>query len=197
MPATLCYYPALPKDPKRSMNNPLLDTSSLPRFDDISPDHVLPAIEQLISKHREQLDTLLKSKGSPDFESLVVPVELMEHELGRVWSPIVHLQSVLGSRDWREAYNRALPLLTEHGTEISQNVHLQRAYVEVGNSLPVSASESQRSAVDQALRDFHLAGVDLPEADKNRFKEIMQELAAAQDRTGDQLWEEGDEERIA
>jgi oligopeptidase A len=167
-------------DIKRSMTNPLLDTSSLPRFDEISPHHVLPAIEQLISNHRQQLDALLDKNCEPDFESLVVPVELMEHELSRVWSPVTHLQSVLGSRDWREAYNQALPLLTEHGTEISQNARLQRAYAGVGASLSDDANESHRSAVDHALRDFHLAGVDLPEADKNRFKEIMQELAATQ-----------------
>jgi oligopeptidase A len=162
------------------MSNPLLDTSSLPRFDEINPDHVLPAIQQLISRHREQLNVLLAENPDPNFESLVVPIELMEHELGRVWSPVTHLQSVLGSRDWRDAFNQALPLLTEHGTEISQNVRLQRAYAGVGESLAADACESHRSAVDHALRDFHLAGVDLPEADKDRFKEIMQELAAIQ-----------------
>jgi len=162
------------------MANPLLDTSALPRFDEISPGDVLPAIEQLISDHRKQLDTLLERNSSPDFDSLVVPIELMEHELGRVWSPVTHLQSVLGSQDWRDAYNQALPLLTEHGTEISQNARLQRAYADVGQSLTADASESHRSAVDHALRDFHLAGVDLPETDKDRFKEIMQELAAFQ-----------------
>jgi len=162
------------------MFNPLLDTSSLPRFDEINPDHVLPAIRQLISSHREQLNTLLAENPDPNFESLVVPLELMEHELGRVWSPVTHLQSVLGSHDWREAFKQALPLLTEHGTEISQNVRLQRAYAGVGASLASDACESHRSAVDHALRDFHLAGVALPATDKNRFKEIMQELAAIQ-----------------
>lgn len=162
------------------MNNPLLDTSSLPRFGEISPDHVLPAIEQIISDHRKRLNALLDETGEPSFDSLVVPVELMEHELGRVWSPVIHLQSVLGSRDWREAYKQALPLLTEHGTEISQNARLQQAYAGVGKSLSADASESHRSAVDHALRNFHLAGVDLPATDKNRFKEIMQDLAAIQ-----------------
>lgn len=162
------------------MNNPLLDISSLPRFSDISPDHVLPAIEEIISEHRQRLASLLQQNPEPDFESLVVPVELMDHELGRIWSPVAHLQSVLGSRDWRDAYNKALPLLTEHGTEISQNSHLQRAYARVGETLPENASDSYRSAVEQALRDFRLAGVDLPDAAKNRFKEIMQSLAATQ-----------------
>jgi len=143
------------------MTNPLLDTSSLPRFDEIQPEHVLPAIQKVIADNRAQLDELLGSGAKPDIDALVAPIEHMDHELGRVWSPVSHLQSVLGSADWRDAYKRALPLLTEYGTELSQNVELQRAYAEVGKSLPEDASAESRSAVEHALRDFHLAGVDL------------------------------------
>lgn len=162
------------------MINPLLDTSSLPRFDEIQPEHVLPAIRKVIEDNRTQLDDLLNSGITPGIDALVAPIEHMDHELGRVWSPVSHLQSVLGSKDWREAYKQALPLLTEYGTELSQNVDLQRAYAEVGRNLPVDASEASRSAVDHALRDFHLAGVDLEMSAKDRFKAIMQELAEAQ-----------------
>jgi len=162
------------------MINPLLDTSSLPRFDEIQPEHVLPAIRKVIKDNRAQLDDLLSSDRSPDIDALVAPIEHMDHELGRVWSPVSHLQSVLGSKDWREAYKQALPLLTEYGTELSQNVDLQRAYAEVGRNLSPDASEASRSAVDHALRDFHLAGVALEKSAKDRFKAIMQELAEAQ-----------------
>ena len=162
------------------MNNPLLDTSSLPRFDEIKPEHVVPAIEKVIADYRARLDELLDTSIQPDIDSLVSPIEQMEHTLGRVWSPVRHLQSVLGSSEWREAYNEALPLLTEHGTEISQNERLQRAYAEVGRSLPAEAAEASRRAVEHALRDFHLAGVDLESEAKDRFKAIMQELAATQ-----------------
>ena len=145
-----------------SMSNPLLDTSSLPRFAEITPEHVLPALEQVISAHRSKLDELLNNTADPDFDSLVAPVEEMEHELSRVWSPVSHLQGVLGSPEWREAYNAALPILTEYGTELSQNAKLQQAYARVESRLPAGASEARRSAVAHALRDFHLAGVDLP-----------------------------------
>ncbi|MDG2108210.1 MAG: M3 family metallopeptidase [Woeseiaceae bacterium] len=170
----------LEKEIKRSMTNPLLDISTLPRFNDISPAHVVPAIKNIISDHRQQLSDLLEDNTDPNFASLVTPIEIMGHDLKRIWSPISHLQSVLGSPDWREAFIQALPLLTEHSTEISQNTQLQRAYATVSESFLVGASESERSAVEHALRDFHLAGVDLPEIDKKRFKEIMQELASVQ-----------------
>ncbi len=162
------------------MSNPLLDTSSLPRFAELSPNQVVPALSELIAAHRQKLDALLDETPEPDFDSLVAPLEEMDHELSRVWSPVSHLQGVLGSPEWRDAYNAALPLLTEHGTELSQNVRLQRAYAAVEKQLPSDVSPAQKSVVTQALRDFRLAGVDLPEADKARFKAIMQELAATQ-----------------
>ena len=165
--------------PVRHMSNPLLDTSDLPRFADIRPDHVMPAIEQVIAGNRRKLDALLASDKT-DFDSIVRPLESMEHELSRVWSPVSHLQGVLGSADWREAYNNALPLLTEYGTELSQDVRLHHAYTQVAGTLDRDGNGAERSTVDHALRDFRLAGVDLPTSEKQRFKAIMQELAAIQ-----------------
>ncbi len=162
------------------MSNPLLDTSSLPRFDELAPDQVEPALSELIAEHRQKLEHLLDSNPEPDFDTLVAPLEAMEHELARVWSPVSHLQGVLESREWRDAYNAALPILTEYGTELSQNSRLQRAYAAVAGQLPGSSSAAQRSVVDQALRDFRLAGVDLPDEEKTRFKDIMQQLAGTQ-----------------
>jgi oligopeptidase A len=162
------------------MPNPLLDTSSLPRFGEILPEHVLPAVSELIAAHRQKLDELLDGTDDPDFASLIAPLEAMEHELSRVWSPVSHLQAVLGSREWRDAYNEALPLLTEYGTELSHNVRLQRAYSAVEARLGNGAGDARKSVVRHALRDFRLAGVDLPEADKARFKEIVQGLVSTQ-----------------
>ena len=162
------------------MTNPLLDTSDLPRFNDITPENALPALQQLIAEHRRKLAALLDKPDLKDFDALVVPLEEMNHELSRVWSPVSHLQSVLDEPGWREAYNASLPLLTEHGTEISQNAKLQRAFQRVADSLPDSSTSAQRMLLDHELRDFRLAGVDLPEAQKVRFKQLMQELAATQ-----------------
>ena len=162
------------------MPNPLLDTSSLPRFGEIAPEHVVPAVHELIAAHRRRLESLLVEASPPDFNTLVAPLEAMDHELARVWSPVRHLNGVLGSAEWRDAYNSALPILTEHATEIAQNERLQQAYAAVSEGFGDGASESQHAVVDHALRDFHLSGVDLPAASKARFKEIMQRLAEIQ-----------------
>jgi len=164
------------------MSNPLLDTSGLPQFDAIKPEHALPALRELIAAHRRKLIDLLDDPSARDFSSLVVPLEEMGHELNRAWSPISHLQSVLGSPDWRDAYNESLPLMTEHGTELSQNKQLQEAYLQVADSLPSDATAAMNMLLEQELRDFRLAGVALAEDKKARYRELAQELAALQAR---------------
>jgi len=140
----------------------------------------MPALIELIAAHRQKLQDLLDNTADPDFESLVAPLEEMDHELARVWSPVSHLQGVLGSREWRDAYNEALPLLTEYATELSQNTRLHQAYAAVDRALSKQTDTAQKRVVKHALRDFRLAGVDLPDAEKTRFREIMQTLAATQ-----------------
>jgi oligopeptidase A len=162
------------------MSNPLLDTSDLPQFDAIEPQHAVPALEELISVHRRKLAGLLDDPDARDFESLIAPLEELSHELGRIWSPISHLQSVLDSTEWRDAYNAALPLMTRHCTELSQNKDLQQAYQQVSDSMPASAEPAMRKLVEQELRDFRLSGVALPEDQKARYREIRQEIAALQ-----------------
>jgi oligopeptidase A len=162
------------------MSNPLLDTSALPRFGDIAPDDVLPALEKLIAGHRRKLAALLDDPAASEFDTLVPPLEEMNHELSRVWSPVSHLQSVLDTSDWRDAYNASLPLLTQHSTEISQNSRLRNAFQRVSDTLPDDAPDTKRSLVDHALRDFRLAGVALADDKKAEFRELMQELATVQ-----------------
>ena len=162
------------------MINPLLDTSALPRFGEIVAEDVLPALKKLIAEHRGKLAALLDDPKPQDFDTLVTPLEEMNHELSRVWSPVRHLQTVLDATDWREAYNASLPLLTQHSTEISQNSELQQAFERVSDSLPDDAPDAQRSLVEHALRDFRLAGVALADEKKTEFRELMQELATIQ-----------------
>ncbi len=160
------------------MSNPLLDTTDLPQFTRIKPEHTLPALEELIAAHRQKLAALLDDPGAREFAPLVKPLEEMSHELSRVWSPVSHLQSVLDSAGWRDAYNASLPLMTEYGTELSQNQALQEAFVEVEAAMPDDATEAERKLIEHTLRDFRLSGVTLPDGEKARYREIMQEIAA-------------------
>ncbi len=158
------------------MNNPLLQIESLPAFDQIVAAHARPALEATLTDNRARL-AALTAQPTPTFATLVVPFEELSYRLNRVWSPIGHLNAVANSAQMREAYNECVPLLTAYYSEIGQNAELQAGYAYVLEHEGATLDATQRKVVDNALRDFRLAGVDLPPERKSRYREVVQRLA--------------------
>ncbi|MGC1389185.1 MAG: M3 family metallopeptidase [Steroidobacteraceae bacterium] len=158
------------------MNNPLLNLESLPAFDRIEPVHARPALEQILLENRARLQQLT-AQTNPTFASLVVPMEELSYRLSRVWSPISHLNGVANSAPMREAYNECVPLLTAYSSELGQNAALYAGYAYVFKQEGGSLDSSQRKLLENALRDFRLAGVDLPAERRDRYREVVQRLA--------------------
>lgn len=158
------------------MTNPLLEQTGLPAFSSIQPEHVEPAIDHLLAENRRCVAELLDAVKQPSWLNLVEPIEEWEDRLGRVWSPVSHMNAVVNSEDLRVAYNACLPKLSDYGTEMGQNEGLFAAYKAVAAEKE-ELDDAQRKVLDNALRDFHLSGVDLPPAEKARFKQISQDLS--------------------
>ena len=159
-----------------AMSNPILDSEGLPLFSQIKPDHVEPAIDQLLAENRRKINHLLDTVKAPTWHDLIEPIDECEDRLSRAWSPVQHMNSVVNSDELRTAYNACLPKLSEYGTEMGQNERLYAAYkavAEQGETL----DSTQRKVLSNALRDFHLSGVDLPPEKKARFMAISQELS--------------------
>ena len=130
----------------------------------------------ILAENRARL-AQLTAQTSPTFASLVIPVEDLSYRLSRVWSPVGHLNAVANSTDMRAAYNECVPLLTAYSSELGQNAALQAGYAHVLKHEGESLDAAQRKVVENALRDFRLAGVDLPAEQKTRYREVAQRLA--------------------
>jgi oligopeptidase A len=161
------------------MTNPLLPDGPLPAFSSIEPGQVEPALRSLLDGNRAEIAALLQS-GADTWDTLIAPIERMHHRLARAWSPVGHLNGVMNSDALRAAYNACLPLLTTYHTELGQNAELCAAYQRLADRDGASLSPEQHKVVENALRDFRLAGVALPPEQKQRFREVMEKLAAAQ-----------------
>ncbi|MBT9097816.1 oligopeptidase A [Methylovulum psychrotolerans] len=160
------------------MNNPLLTESSLPLFSEIKPEHVVPAIDQLLADARKTVAECLKTKQNYNWAKLIQPIADAEDRLNKAWSPVSHLNSVCNNEALREAYNACLPKLSDYGTEMGQNKRLFYAYRQIAKHSEFSTFDTaQQKIVRNALRDFRLSGVDLSEEKKQRYKEICQELS--------------------
>ena len=161
------------------MHNPLLKMQGLPPFSQIKPEHIEPALDQILVQNRAQLERLLTSKEPPSWENLIQPLEEAGDHLNRIWSPVSHMNSVVNSEALRAAYNACLPKLSEYSTELGQNEQLFHAYQKIKEDHAGFArlSVAQQKIIDNALRDFHLSGVDLSAEKKQRYKEIQQKLS--------------------
>jgi oligopeptidase A len=158
------------------MNNPLLDFSGLPRFSDIKPEHVTPAIDQLLAAGRAAVASA--ADAQPTWEAFVAPLDDANERIGRAWGQVSHLHAVLDSPALREAYNANLPKLTQYWTELGQNQALFEKYKQLSASSEFkSFSNARKRIVEHALRDFRLSGAELPAEKKKRFAEIDQELS--------------------
>ena len=71
------------------MSNPLLEPSSLPQFSTIKPEHVVPAVEELLQRNRERIAKMTE-QPLMDWQSLVGELEQLNDELAQAWSPVSH-----------------------------------------------------------------------------------------------------------
>ena len=157
--------------------NPLLDFSGLPRFAEIKPEHVAPAIEKLLAENRVLIARLLADTASPTWQNFVVPMEDAHERLSRAWGPVGHLNSVMNSPELREAYNTTLPVLTQYYAELGQNIDLFNKFKMLRNSDEFSClSATRKQIIENELRDFRLGGAELPEGQKKRYLEIQERL---------------------
>ena len=159
--------------------NPLLDFSDLPRFDLIAPEHVQPAIADLLAEARN-LITLLTADNTPaTWADFAQPLTDGIERLSRAWGVVGHLHSVNDIPPWREAYNGMLPEVTRFYSELGQNLALFAKYKAIRSGTEYAMlNPAQKKIIDNEVRDFRLSGAELPEDQKPRFQAIQEEQAA-------------------
>ncbi|MCL2309029.1 MAG: M3 family metallopeptidase [Proteobacteria bacterium] len=160
------------------MNNPLLVSSGLPCFSDVCPEHVAPALAQRLQEARAAVEQVVACDTPPTWENLAAPLAEAFDRLEQMWGAVSHLNAVVNTPALRDAYNTGLPLLTAFHSEVSQDARLFARYRALRDgTLFATLPEAQQKAIDNALRDFRLGGVDLPEPQRVRFKALQEEIA--------------------
>lgn len=161
------------------MSNPLLNFDGLPRFDEIRPEHVTPAIETLLNRCKTVVAGLEAPMTDITWDNFVTPLDDCTEQLSRAWGIVGHLSAVVNTPELRAAYNENIPRITEFWTSLSQNLALFKKYKTLRNASSFdSLSPSRQRVIENTLRDFRLGGAELPEDKKKRFAEIQEKTAS-------------------
>ena len=118
--------------------------------------------------HNEAL-LALETKSYANF---VRPFEMDGERLDHFFTPLSHLHAVNNSDKTKEVYTAALPLLTEYGTEVGQNLDIYNAFKAVKASEYDLLNPEQQRVIDLNIQGFELSGAHLDDASKKRLAEI-------------------------
>ena len=159
------------------MTNPLLNITDLVDFPAVKPEHVVSGMKTLIAQTKETLENVTREDTPATWEAVIEPLEEKTLALSRAWGVVSHLMSVCDTPELRQAYNEALPLVTQFWIELSQS-SLSKKYLAIKESPEFAKLSSTRQRiVNEELVEFKLSGAFLSEDEKSKLKPVKEALA--------------------
>ena len=159
------------------MSNPLLNITDLVDFPAIKPEHVVEGMKTLINDAESTLKTVTAKETPATWDDVITPLENKTLALSRAWGAVSHLMSVCDSPALREAYNQALPLVTQFWIGLSQST-LSEKYLAIKKSPAFSTlSATRQRIINEELVEFKLAGAFLDDEGKAKLKAVKESLA--------------------
>ncbi|MDC8785911.1 M3 family metallopeptidase [Roseateles koreensis] len=160
------------------MTNPLLSRAPLPAFASIRPEHIAPAVEDLLAQANAALSLATAAQTPADYDALSACLGVATERLGGAWGAVSHLNAVANTPALREAYNAALPAITEFFTRQGADEALYAKYKAIAASPAAGTlNPARKQALKLWLRDFVLSGAELQGAAKERFAAIQERSA--------------------
>ena len=164
------------------MQNPLLATYHTPYhtapFHLIKTEHYEPAILKGMEMHNEEIEAIINNPEQPTFHNTIVALERSGATLDRAATIFGNLLSAETSDELQAIAQRVMPQLSEHSNNISLNEKLFARIKAVYDSAEsTQLNQEDRVLLDKTYDGFIRNGANLPEADKERFRQISSELS--------------------
>lgn len=148
----------------------------LPEFKTEQPELTKNVILQKIKSIREELPKLLEKKQRT-YESVIRPLNDLVQEMQIEFTVLSHLNSVKNSKEIQALYTEVLPEITAFYSDLGQNEELNRAYQEILKNEESTLSLPRKKVLKDAIIQFKLSGIGLPEETKKRIQEISIRLS--------------------
>lgn len=151
--------------------------SALPQFSKIDVSKIVEGVTHAIEQCKNTIEQVV-TVSNPTWQNVLDPIDEVDDELSRLWSPVSHMNSVVSNDELREAHDACLPLLSDYGTWVGQHQGLYNVYQQIKDSVDFAQlSEAQQKVITNGLRDFTLSGIALDGDKKKRYGEIKSRLS--------------------
>ncbi len=151
----------------------------LPLFADISPEHFVPAFEQALRTHRDEIDAITRNTDAPSFDNTMVAFDVAGSALRRISKLFFNLAGSETSPALQAIEREMAPRLAAHYSTIYldralfdriDRLHAQRGNLKLG--------AEQVRLLERVHLDFVREGARLSDAAKARYAANVERLAA-------------------
>lgn len=140
--------------------------------------HFEPALQKGIEMHDEEIERIIQNPETPDFENTIVALEKSGALLNRVSTVFGNLLSAETSDEMQAIAEKMMPLLSEHGNNITLNEKLFARIKQVYDTVKMESMNPEDRMLLQTTYDgFIRSGANLTPEQKERFRALSTEMS--------------------
>ncbi len=162
-----------------------------PPFEKIKEEHYLPAFEEGMKLHQQEIEAIVNNAEPATFENTVVDLDNSGELLTRVSNVFYNMTSANTNDSLQNIAKRVAPLLSKHQDDILLNEKLFqkiKAIYQQKDQLDLNTEQSM--LLEKYYKDFVRGGADLDEAAKVELRKINEELSVLSLQFGDNVLKE-------
>ncbi len=172
------------------VNNPFMEKSKLqyeaPEFDKIKDEHFKPAFEFGLKQHEQEINMIANNRAVPTFENTIVALEKSGDVLKRAQIVFYNLTSANTNPTLQALEQEYAPIFAAHTDKIYLNEFL---YQKIKSIKEKGLDAESKRLLEFYKQNFEIAGANLSHADKEKLKQVNQEMASLSTQYSNKLLE--------
>lgn len=189
MAAAITLAACTGNQPKES--NPFLtewDTPyGIPPFEKFEYEHYVPAVMAGIEEQNAQIQAIIANEAAPDFDNTIAALDRSGGILAKVTGVLFNVSESDATDEMVAIVDEVTPILSEHSDNIYMNPQLFERVKAVYEADQSGLTREQQMLLKGTYDAFKDNGIDLPEEQQARIREINSELATLGNTFGNNL----------
>lgn len=151
---------------------------NIPPFEKIQIADYMPAFEEAIAQHNQEIAAIVNNRAMPDFENTIVALDNSGEMLEKVSYVFSGLYEVVSTPEFQKVGAQVFPMLAAHSDEIKMNEGLfQKIKSVYDNREKFNLTTPQLRLLEKYYKDFVRNGALLSEEKKAELKDINDQLS--------------------
>ena len=168
----------------RAEENPFLAPPSLfdeaIPFDQIEPEHYLPAIEVWLSEQLAIVETIKANPATPDFNNTIAPLYTQRRQMANTYDLLLTISELAATPELEPVLDAAVQKVTEVQGKIAQDPKLfQRIKFVYEKADRSQLSPEEITLLEMLFRQAEILGVNLTPEDQEKFNKLQQNIKQA------------------